>query len=368
MNIPVLDMKKKKLCLLLMVIGGISLLARNVLLTPQTHNVTKNVVIYPTVHQTKPKEDDEFLHFFVMGFPKCGTSSLVSLFNTIVNETSIIHQTRCSPGKDGTSECLEYSEYVGFHNAPQTVTLIDKIKEISKTYNKTKKFGIKWPMALAFPSVIRNLINIDERHKKTKLIIGMRHPVKWFESFYNFRLLRYEMPPANTLIGESEVAPHGVFTGLAQYEKYFMKFGKVDLTMDELGMLSNHAPTTPLVSIPNKIFLYTVEQFKDENVTRVNSFFNDFASFMELEETITSDMMPTVNNFNDKRKEFVGDNRLNICDDENKEVRKVLVENGKVTANWFQSRFSNEIDDVVIGGREYFFSLLETWKEDPCVD
>ena len=88
-----------------------------------------------------------------------------------------------------------------------------------------------------------------------------------------------------------------------------------------------------LVCYPNKIFLYTVEQFKDKNVTRTDSFLNDLASFMEVEQTVTSDMMPKANSFDNKRKnEVLKDKRFKVCDDEHKEVRKVLVENGKVTA------------------------------------
>jgi len=310
------------------------------------------------------KEDDGFLDFFVMGFPKCGTTSMSDLFQEVVNETVIIYKQWFPPRKDGKPRLHNIYEY-GFRGVNQAVTLIDKIKRTSKKYNETKKFGIKWPTALEHPSVIRNLIEVDKRHRNTKIIIGMRHPVKWFESFYNYRLLNYTMPPANKLIGGREIHVRGVRTGLAQYEKYFMQFGKVDLTKDELGMLHNHKPDTTLLSTPNKIFLYTIEQFKDKNVTRANKFFNDLASFMKLEETITLEMMPKSNVYDDKTKDdILEDRRFKICDDENKEVRKVLVENGKVTANWFQSRLSKEVD---IGGREHFFALLETWKEDPCV-
>ena len=204
--------------------------------------------------------------------------------------------------------------------------MVDKIKVASKTNDETKKFGIKWPTALDYPSVIRHLIEIDERHKNTKIIIGMRHPVKWFESFYNYRLLTSEMPPANKLIGGREVAVNQVSTGFAQYEKYLMHFGKVDLTPDELNMLSNHKPATTLLSTPNKIFLYTVEQFKDKNVTRTDSFLNDLASFMEVEQTVTSDMMPKANSFDNKKKnEVLKDKRFKICDDEHKEVRKARI-------------------------------------------
>jgi len=272
------------------------------------------------------------------------------------------------PRKDGKQDRRNIYEYP-FLKTNEAITLVDKIKAVSKTENRTKKFGIKWPTALEYPSVIRILIELDQRHKNTKIIIGMRHPVKWFKSFYNFRLLsEHEMPPANELIGGREVAFEQVCTGLAQYEKYFMQFGKVDLTQHELGMLSKHTPATTLLSTPNKIFLYTTEQFQDKNVTRSDSFLNDLASFMEIEETVTSDMMPKSNSFDQTRQEKLKGKRFKICDDDHKEVRKVLVENGRVTANWFQAKLSKEIDDVVIGGREHFFDLLETWKEDPCVN
>eukprot|EP00586_Coscinodiscus_wailesii_P017659 CAMPEP_0172505028 /NCGR_PEP_ID=MMETSP1066-20121228/183069_1 /TAXON_ID=671091 /ORGANISM="Coscinodiscus wailesii, Strain CCMP2513" /LENGTH=274 /DNA_ID=CAMNT_0013281469 /DNA_START=166 /DNA_END=987 /DNA_ORIENTATION=+ len=259
------------------------------------------------------KKNDGFLDFFVMGFPKCGTTSMMNLFDQVTNETVMIFP----------STGWEYS----FKGEDQAKTLVDEIKETSKKYNKTKKFGIKWPTALVHPSVIRDLINVDEKHKETKLIIGLRHPVKWFESFYNFRLRKHDMPPANTLIGGSDVKGHNdCYTGLAQYEIYFMQFGKVDLTAHELGMMHNNKPAMTMLSTPNKIFLYMVEQFKDENLTRTDNFFSDLVSFMDLEETITSDIMPK-RNINNKKP-------WNICDDANKKVREVLVQNGIVTANW----------------------------------
>ena len=148
-----------------------------------------------------------------------------------------------------------------------------------------------------------------------------------------------------------------------------MQFGKVDLSADELGILSTplykqKKSTTALVSIPNKIFLYTLEQFKDENVTRVNGFYSDLTSFLELEKPLTSDMLPK-SNIADKQTDKKA--RFDICDDANKKVRKILVRNAKETANWFQTRLSKEIADVTIGGRDHFFTLLETWKVDPCI-
>ena len=307
------------------------------------------------------KKDDDFLDFYIAGFPKCGTSSMMDLFRNVVNETVIILPEQDSPNK------REYN----LSDLDKAQTLVDKIKEISKTYNKTMKFGIKWPIGILFPSSFRNLIEVDKRHENTKIIIGLRHPVKFFESYYNYRMNKHPdtIPPANSLIGGIENSFYNVYTGLAQYERYFMQFGKVDLSADELGILSTplykqKKSTTALVSIPNKIFLYTLEQFKDENVTRVNGFYSDLTSFLELEKPLTSDMLPK-SNIADKQTDKKA--RFDICDDANKKVRKILVRNAKETANWFQTRLSKEIADVTIGGRDHFFTLLETWKVDPCI-
>ena len=87
-----------------------------------------------------------------MGFPKCGTSSMMQLFNQVANETVIMFPSR------------EYA----LKGEDQAKTLVDEIKKTSKKYNKAKKFGIKWPTALVHPSVIRDLINVKEKHKKNK--------------------------------------------------------------------------------------------------------------------------------------------------------------------------------------------------------
>jgi len=109
------------------VVGSISLLSLNFFfLVPQnnapeykalrptvnhTDTSTKDVIISPTVHQTKTKEDDDFLDFFVMGFPKCGITSMMDFFQKVVNETSIIYKQYFPPGKDGKPDRRNIYEY-----------------------------------------------------------------------------------------------------------------------------------------------------------------------------------------------------------------------------------------------------------------
>jgi hypothetical protein len=117
------------------------------------------------------------LHFAVVGFAKCGTSTLM-LHIQDHPEVQIFSKERCDLGGN------------------QQVTLIRDL------YNKFPSGyyvrGIKCPQdleSLALPAYQRFF-------PKTNFIVGIRHPILWFESFYNFRIHnRIRMPPAEELIG-----------------------------------------------------------------------------------------------------------------------------------------------------------------------
>ena len=73
-------------------------------------------------------------------------------------------------------------------------------------------------------------MELNPQHEETKLIIGMRHPVRLFESFWNYReLVHHNMPPPSTLIGSSKVGSLGVYTEIGQFEEYLMQLGKFSL-------------------------------------------------------------------------------------------------------------------------------------------
>ena len=60
--------------------------------------------------------------------------------------------------------------------------------------------GYKAPRDIVDPGVLDLLA---EYWPSTKLIVGLRHPVTWFQSFYNFKAKRYnDTPNALQLIGE----------------------------------------------------------------------------------------------------------------------------------------------------------------------
>jgi hypothetical protein len=64
--------------------------------------------------------------------------------------------------------------------------------------------GFRYKRGYKAPRDITNakaLLAFAKYFPTTKLIIGLRHPVLWFQSFYNFRIRGgYSMPPAETLM------------------------------------------------------------------------------------------------------------------------------------------------------------------------
>jgi len=295
-------------------------------------------------------KSSKFLDFYIMGFPKCATSSLMYFFMKIVNETDIIGMD------DGIQE---YNM-----NAMENVKwLLEKIEERRNTNSEVKKYGVKWPAGLHkdsnFFKSMSNLMELNPQHEETKIIIGMRHPVRHFESFWNYReRIHHNMPPPSTLIGSSKVGFQNVYTEIGQFEKHLMQLGKFILEEDDYAWLKeNHKVVLPT---KNKVFLYLQEQFQDKNMTRFQKFLDNLLLFVGVGEAkVTPEDFPHYNKIS-KEKPF------NICDEEYKAVRDVLLTGGKATANWFQRNLENS-RDIYVSDKEYFLSIVNTWGQDPCV-
>jgi len=298
-----------------------------------------------------PMKSSKFLDFYIMGFPKCATSSLMQLFMKVVNETDIVEMD------DGTQEYKTKS-------MKNVERLLEKIEEGRKTNSEVKKYGVKWPTALHggnnLVDSMKNLIELNPQHEETKIIIGMRHPVRHFESYWNFRELRWhDMPPPSTLIGSKKVAKRDVYTELAQFEKSLMLLGKFNLMQDDFAWLEENRRT--VLPIKNKVFLYLQEQFQDENTTRFQQFLDDLLLFVGVEESkVTPDDFPHANSHANKL------NAFDICDEVHKDVRDVLLSGGKATAKWFETNLENS-RDIYVSDKEYFLSMVNTWGQDPCV-
>ena len=81
------------------------------------------------------------------------------------------------------------------------------LQEEPRTHEQKLHYGYKDPRDIADAATMQSL---STYWPNTKLIVGVRHPVLWFQSKYNFRLRKgHKLPPA-TLLGtcERDVANH----------------------------------------------------------------------------------------------------------------------------------------------------------------
>lgn len=186
----------------------------------------------------------------------------------------------------------------------------------------------------------RALNKLNEHYPKTKLFVGIRHPVRWFESFYNYRVQNgLEMPPADKLPIRGALENRGVSIDRANFHKALVHFGKTNLNDKERNLFSYSRLVKTDVSgivpayLTNKVFLYDTDQLGDKNETRVESFRFDVANYLGLNETMPPvlQVSPGQKNLNITEQALRDSKKIRICDDQYREVRKkLLLVGGKV--------------------------------------
>eukprot|EP00956_Cyclotella_meneghiniana_P018783 scaffold31616_cov23-Cyclotella_meneghiniana.AAC.2 len=112
------------------------------------------------------------LNFAILGFPKTGSSFLTYALNT--------HPQVIMP-PDGTAPY----EFCQIHRKEGHLELLDWLLQLQKknatdsSESTTKiKHGIKCPTMVRAVNAIENLMKVS---KRTKLVVGVRHPVLWFQ-------------------------------------------------------------------------------------------------------------------------------------------------------------------------------------------
>jgi hypothetical protein len=275
------------------------------------------------------------LDFFVAGFPKCGTTTLLKTFEAH-NETAVHPEEECSLS-------TVRSNKEAYHR------LMKNLNDASS--NPNVKRGIKCPVGLSTPAAIARL---QDWFPNTKLIIGLRHPVHYFQSFYNYRVaefhqnkLKTPIPPPESLIGSDEWAR--VSTEAARFEHVLKKLGKTN---------SDESLRTPF-----KVFLYTLEQMEDENEERGQRLRETLGSFLALQYQIQPLRAANINHFVGKK---AFNETIDICDTKFNHLRRVLVKNGRKSQRWIREEFLQS-PDVTVANAEHFNEILKQWAFDPCV-
>ena len=110
------------------------------------------------------------LDFAVVGFPKTGTTFLLNILK--------IHPQIVMPPK-------EFCQIHHVDGDNRTMAWLENASSSSQSNSGLPlKYGIKCPTMIRATNAIDNLVKMSDQ---TRLVVGVRHPVRWFQSFYNYR-------------------------------------------------------------------------------------------------------------------------------------------------------------------------------------
>ena len=305
---------------------------------------------------------EHLLDFVIAGFAKTGTTTLTKSYFNKHPEISIP---------------LSEIHFLTNHEPVKMVHLLHSLQKPASSTTTTTKRGYKSPRDIADPKVLNMFAKFWPR---AKLIVGVRHPIEWFESFYNYRLRgNYSMPPAELLDGEcmqdmtsiekrhitfaikyNGLNDRGVCADLARYHVRLSLMGKTNVTDPAENVLlgPRRQKLAAWAPIPNEVFLYEVKQLSDSNMTRQKVFFHDISHYLGLTTP-----------FRFQRRKFTPHytkDLFDICDSKYTQLRQKLLQIGQNASKWIINFFM-EHPEVTVSSPEHFRLLLERWNLDPCL-
>jgi Sulfotransferase domain len=323
------------------------------------------------------------LDYAIVGFSKCGTTTLLKWIrrdpDVLTFKREIHELVNDNPGR--LVERL-------YQN------ILDNPNSTSNT-NQPKTFlqGFKNPEILQVPKALQHM---HAYWPETKLIISVRNPLKWFRSFYNFRLtighLKQVGSDPNMLIGHCDNGGKILCTHMGAFHVKLFRLGKTDMSSsDELELLKPYLDdsdqdildhvihqhdmqpqqsTTDVSIIPkmkNKVFFMDLRQLSDSNHTRSKIFRQDLQRFLGLRHDLT----PVFRARPFKQLELTLDKESkrhqiqSICDRKYLPLQQELYPMAQKASVWIRNYFLKSAD-VVVSSPDYVEELLETWMHNPC--
>lgn len=324
------------------------------------------------------------LDFGILGFPKCGTTTMMhwlggggqghSHAQLAVIQQEIMALQRNHPARILRFIMRELPEgrLLRGYKSPNDI-------EDQRALNK---------LALHYP--------------KTKLIIGIRHPVLWFESFYNHRIQNGfdDMPPVPNMTQHCFNGYHGVCFHRSAYHMNLLKLGKTALgsggsitgygevedgaadqelqvfsIKEQKALRKEFLPRSADQVVPNPVFLYDTAQLEDsmknevavmtEDTFRVA--LHDFLGLspdQPLPPMVRSKPGKILNATEQSRRDQL---KVDICDSRYNTQRQWLLDNGQRSAKWIMEYFIPH-PEVTVADPEGLRQILDSYAVDPCVD
>jgi hypothetical protein len=290
--------------------------------------------------------DTQFLmNFAVLGHAKCGTSTFM-------------HWLRQHPEVQVTANELQH--LLTGKPAKMIKTLYTKLPAGPYQYGYKNPTDVEQVHVLEFFQMF---------WPKAGLIVGLRHPVRWFESFYNFRVQNWnELPHANDLIGRCTSGTKMTCTHRARFHWHLYTMHKTNLATDPLTKQIRRKKKMLKAPLANRVFLYDTKQLADTNETRIAQFRTDVQHFLNLKEE-----MPPIPHYSpgskpleDKAEQDAKDaKKIDICSDEFIPLRQDLMKHARGASEWILNYFL-DAPGVVVSSRDHFREILLEWNHDPC--
>lgn len=303
----------------------------------------------------------KLLDFAIIGFGKCGTTAVLDWLN-----------------RNDETQCVEAEVWDMVLGHPEA--MVRKMYELRPGFHY--KRGYKSPREIVDSRVLRYYRTY---FPQTKLLVGIRHPIRWFESLYNFRVQNMnvketnKMRHPNSLVGVCTRGMKNTCTEKGNFALHLLKLGKQNqlpagsaprTTPRAESVLSLYKRkwfnTSTVPVMPNPVFLFDVDQLSDANETRSRQFRDDVQRFLGLDSELPPMVRtkpgkvwgPVVQAKKDRH-------RINICDDEFIPVRANLLKMSRLNADWIRNEFL-DYPGVHSSSRAFLEQILDGWMVDPC--
>ena len=358
------------------------------------NTTTTNTTVNTTLRYVPDKDYSYLLDVAVIGHSKSGTSSILNWFQ---NHPEIF---------------IKHREERIVVNGPANAVVQLKRKGYSIFRDQGLKIAYKRPGDITHPY---RLAVLHDHFPHTKLMIGIRHPVLWFESFFNFWQTianggnRPYLPRNTTqLIGPCILNEH-VCTDHARFHLHIANaVHATDMTTkrERQLLLGNKIPSgvgtihnnnnnnnatedpdrhTTITdrNVTNPAFIFEIAQLSDSIETRNNVFREEMQHFLELQQAFPpaprvapESKLRQVRRRGRKAKAKVNAYKIHICDPQHEEVRRVLMEHSRNIAVWVreyllpavkqQDGSGNGSIRVAIASHDHMYDLMESYLIDPC--
>ncbi|KAL3911190.1 MAG: hypothetical protein SGILL_007380, partial [Bacillariaceae sp.] len=290
---------------------------------------------------------DFLLDFAIIGFAKAGTS-------TMMEWLGLHNQISCFSGETP-------------HLSKGMVGAFVKRLYNGLDPDPLKLHGYKNPTDIQNLRAIRLL---REYFPDSKIFIGIRHPILWFQSFYNHRIQNTgKMPDPKKLAEHCSRDSQGVCGPRAHYHLALSRLGKTNYTLEREAYSQKeweHLLRDDPVWSPNPVFLYDTQQLADKDPVRKTAFRSDIEAFLGL--TTPLDDNPhyspgkTLNATEQAERDA---KKLDICLEKHGKLRKTLLEASQHAAHWIRTYFIHA-PDVYISNPDHFQDIMDSYMVDPC--